>query len=326
MALTNMQVFNQYLMEQTSEELAQMVEQFNTASNGTLVLNNQGFDGDFFERSFYSALYAAQRRVDRYAANSSAAATALAQLRESAVKVAGGFGPIEFEPAQMTWMQTNEAEAITVISGQLAGAIMKDQLNTCIAALCAAIGNNAACTSDISGATAPGGALTQDALNNTHALFGDMSQALIAQVMNGAAYHKLIGRNLVNASELFSANNVTVVDILGKSVVVTDAPALYVAGIPNKLRVLSLVSGAATVMDGSQVVVNTETKNGSQRIVTTMQADYDFGIGIKGYTWDTTNGGKSPTDADIGTGTNWDKVVTDNKHTAGVLTIVNAAQ
>lgn len=326
MALVNMQVFNQYLMEATGEELAQMVEQFNAASQGTLVLANQGFDGDFFERSFYSALYGSQRRVDRYAANGAASATPLAQLREAAVKVAGGFGPIEFEPSQMTWLQTNESEAIAVISAQLAGAIMKDQLNTAVAALCAAIGNQAAAVNDVSALAAGAGALTQTALNGAHAKFGDMSQMLVAQVMNGAAYHKLIEKNLINAGELFSAQNVRVVDILGKSVVVTDAPALYVAGTPNKFRVLSLVPGAATVMDGSQVVVNTETKNGNQRIVTSMQADYDFGLALKGYTWDTANGGKSPTDAELATGSNWDKVATDLKHTAGVLTVADAAQ
>lgn len=315
-----MQVFNQYLMEQTSEELGQMVDGFNAASNGAIALTSQGFDGDFFERSFYSALYSAQRRVDRYAANGTASATALAQLRESSVKVAGGFGPILFEPAQMTWMQTNEAEAIAVISEQLANAILQDQMNSAIAALVGAISNQPTATNDVSGSAG----LTYNSINGAHAKFGDMSQMLIAQVMNGQAYHKLVGDNLTNTPQLFQAQNVTVVDILGKPVVVTDAPALYTAGTPNKIKVLSLASGAANVLDGSQVVVNTDTSNGKDRIETTMQADYDFGIGLKGYTWDTTNGGKSPTDAEIATGTNWDKVATNIKHTAGVITIADA--
>ena len=320
MALANMQVFNQYLMEQTSEDLAQMVDGFNAASNGAIALTSTGFDGDFFERSFYSALYGAQRRVDRYAANSTAAATALAQLREASVKVAGGFGPIIFEPAQMTWMQTNEAEAISVISTQLANAILQDQMNTAIVSLVGAIENVAGVTNDVSGSAG----LTYNAINGAHAKFGDMSQMLVAQVMNGAAYHKLVGDNLTNTPQLFQAQNVTVVDILGKPVVVTDAPALYLAGTPNKIKVLSLVSGAATILDGSQVVTNIDVSNGNQRIEATMQADYDFGVGLKGYTWDTTNGGKSPTDAELGTGTNWDQIATNIKHTAGVITVANA--
>lgn len=322
MALSNMQVFNQYLMDATAETLGQQVEKFNAASNGAIVLTSMNFEGDFFERSFYSALHSAKRRVDRYAANNSVSSTALAQLKESAVKVAGGFGPISFEPAQMTWIRKNEAEAIAVISAQLADAMMQDQLNSAVASLVAAISNQAAATNNVSASAG----ISYGAMNAAHALFGDSSMSLVAQVMNGTAYHKLIGQNLTNTPQLFQAQNVTVVDILGKPVIVTDVPALYEAGTPNKLKVLSLASGAATVMDGSDVVTNIETSNGNARIETTMQADYTFGLGLKGYTWDTVNGGKSPTDAELATGSNWDKVATDIKHTAGVITIGDAAK
>lgn len=322
MSLTNMKVFNQYLMDATAETLGQQIQKFNQASNGAIVLTSMAFEGDFFQRSFYAALHTAQRRVDRYAAQSSAAATALSQLQENSVKVAGGFGPIVFEPGQMTWIQKNEAEAIAVISGQLAEAIVADQLNSGIAAGVAAISNVAGATNDVS-ATA---GISYAALNTAHALFGDSSMALVAQVMNGATYHKLIGANLTNTPQLFQAQNVLVVDILGKAVVVTDAPALYEAGTPNKQKVLSLASGGITVMDGSDVITNIDTRNGQTRIETTMQADYTFGLGLKGYAWDTASGGKSPTDAELATGANWDKVVTDIKHTAGVITIGDAAK
>ncbi len=322
MALTNMKVFNQYLMDATAETLGQQIQKFNQASNGAIVLTSMAFEGDFFQRSFYAALHTAQRRVDRYAAQSSAAATALSQLQENSVKVAGGFGPIVFEPGQMTWIQKNEAEAIAVISGQLAEAIVADQLNSGIAAAVAAISNVAGATNDVS-ATA---GISYAALNTAHALFGDSSMALVAQVMNGATYHKLIGANLTNTPQLFQAQNVLVVDILGKAVVVTDAPALYEAGTPNKQKVLSLASGGITVMDGSDVITNIDTRNGQTRIETTMQADYTFGLGLKGYAWDTASGGKSPTDAELATGANWDKVVTSIKHTAGVITIGDAAK
>lgn len=322
MSLTNMKVFNQYLMDATAETLGQQIQKFNQASNGAIVLTSMAFEGDFFQRSFYAALHTAQRRVDRYAAQSTAAATALSQLQENSVKVAGGFGPIVFEPGQMTWIQKNEAEAIAVISGQLAEAIVADQLNSGIAAGVAAISNVAGATNDVS-ATA---GISYAALNTAHALFGDSSMALVAQVMNGATYHKLIGANLTNTPQLFQAQNVLVVDILGKAVVVTDAPALYEAGTPNKQKVLSLASGGITVMDGSDVITNIDTRNGQTRIETTMQADYTFGLGLKGYAWDTASGGKSPTDAELATGANWDKVVTSIKHTAGVITIGDAAK
>jgi hypothetical protein len=140
--------------------------------------------------------------------------------------------------------------------------------------------------------------------------------------MTGAMFHELIGQNLDNGARLFTAGNVNVVDILGRAVIVTDAPALYETASPTSFnKVLSLAEGAATVFDGGDVISNIETTNGKLRIETTMQVDYTFGLSLKGYTWDEANGGKSPTDAEIATGSNWDKVATNIKHTAGVITV-----
>lgn len=320
MALTNMQVFVDNARELVFEKLGQQIEKFNAASNSTLQLSSDGFSGDFFERSFYNSLAASRRRVDRYAANGTVSATALAQSKAVEVKVAGGFGPIIFEPSQMAWISSNPAEALNVISNSMTEAILQDQINSAIAALVAAISNQAAAKNDVSGSSA----VTQIALNNTDAKFGDSSSLLVARIMRGATYHKLIGQNLVNASTLFNSGNVTVVDVLGKPVVVTDAPALYVAGTPNKEIVLTLVSGAIVIGGTSDLITNVDTTNGKERIETTFQGDYTFTMKMLGYSWDTANGGKSPTDAEIATGTNWDLFVTDIKHSAGVITIGSA--
>ncbi|HFI2197383.1 major capsid protein [Pseudomonas guariconensis] len=322
MALSNMKVFNEYLKRTTIETLAQDVEKFNASSAGAIRLTTQGIDGDFLQESFWAGLHGAQRRVDRYAANGAQASTPLAQKQYDSVKIAGGFGPILWEPSQLSWIQKNPEEALEVISRNLSEAIMADQLNTAISALAAAIGNQPTATNDVS-ATA---GVTYVAINNAHAMFGDASQRLVAQVMTGAMYHKLVGQNLANAERLFQFSGVQVVDILGKAVIITDAPALYEAGTPNKQKVLSLADGAAVVMDGSDLITNIETSNGKERIETTMQADYTFGLGLKGYTWDTANGGKSPTNAELSTGTNWDLVANSIKASAGVLTIGDATK
>lgn len=326
MSLSNMAVFDSYVMPATIETLAQMVDKFNAASGGAIRLTTEGFDGDFMQESFFQSIHSARRRVDRYAANGTVSPTDLSQAKHSSVKIAGGFGPVRFEPSQFTWLQKPTAEGIEVMSRNFAEALLQDQLNTAIAGLVAAISNQGAATTVDVSAT---GALTYAAVNNSHALFGDHSGNLIAQVMDGATYHGFIAQNITNAGQLFTAGTVRVVDMLGKLVVVTDAPALYSAAVvspaaPAKRRVLSLVAGAATVTDSRDIISNIQTNNGGDRIVTTLQMDYSFGLGLKGYTWDEANGGKSPSDADLATGSNWDKVATDIKHTAGVLAIGQA--
>ena len=319
MALSNMKVFNREVQTATIETVAQMVDKFNAASGGAITLTNQGFEGDYRYENFWAGIHSAQRRVDRYAANSAASSTALAQLQEIGVKVAGGFGPILWEPGQLAWVQKSPGEAVEVISRNLAEAILKDQLNTGIAAAVAAIEAGTTNTTYDAGTSV----LSYRHINRAHALFGDSSQLLIADIMDGVSFHNLIDANLANEATLFQAGNVRVVDILGRRVVVTDAPALRESPstTTNDAKILSLVAGGVTVYDGSSLITNIETNNGKLRIETTFQADYDFGVALKGYQWDVSSGGKSPTDADLTTGGNWDKVATSYKHTAGVLTM-----
>lgn len=313
-----MKVFADYLQPAIIETLAQMVEKFNAASGGAIRLSTSGFTGDFLNESFWQSIHAAQRRVDRYATNGAASSTNLAQVQKDSVKVAGGFGPIAFEPSQMSWIQKNPAEAIEVASRNMSEAIMADMLNSAIAALVAAIEAQATATYDTG--TGP---MDYADINLAHAKFGDHSGLIVCNVMDGTQFHSLIGTNIANANRLFSGTNINVVDWLGRLVVVTDAPALRETGTGADVKVLGLVRDAAVVHDASDLITNTQVSNGKERIEATFQADYTFGLGLKGYTWDTANGGKSPIDAEIATGSNWDLVASSIKHTAGVLCLAD---
>lgn len=324
MALSNMQVYNNEIVGTTIELLGQMTNKFNQSSGGALVLSTDGFRGDFDKESFFNQIAGAQRRVDRYAANGAQASTTLSQGENVGVKVAGGFGPVLFEPSQLSWLERDPGAAIVAISEGFADALLADQLNSAVAAAVAAIENNAAMVNDVSAT----GGITQRAINGGHRKFGDSSSMLIADFMTGDVYHRLLDDALANGNQLFESTNVQVLNILGKIFVVSDIPALFESQVspdPNLDKVLSLTNRGVVVDNTSDIISNLDTTNGKERIETTWQSDYTFGLKVKGYAWDTVNGGKSPTDAELATGTNWDKSVTEDKHTAGVLTIGDAA-
>lgn len=326
MALANMQVYDEQIRLRTIELLGQDLEKFNAASGGTIVLDMNRWMGNYTRASFYDSLASAQRRVNRDDANSSQASTALSESEFVGVKVAGGFGPVVFEPSQLTWLSAEPIEAINVIAQGFADALLADQLNTAVGCAVAAIENVAALVNDVSALTAGAGALTQTVLNGSHAKFGDRSGMLVADVMTGASYHKLLEKGLQNGERLFESSNVRVQSILGKLFVVSDIPALFVAGTPNKVKVLSLVAGGVIVDNASDILTNMDTTNGQRRIETTWQADYSFGVKLKGYAWNIAGGGSSPDDATLFTGANWDVKVSDNKHTAGTLAIADIDQ
>lgn len=320
MALSDMKVYNDDIVGTTIELLGQKTDQFNAASGGAIVLSTASWRGDFSRESFFNQIASAKRRVDRYATITTQAATALTQGEHVGVKVAGGFGPVLFEPAQMTWLNEDPASAIRAISEGFSDALLADQLNTAVGAAVAAVSGQTALVNDVS-ATA---GLSLNVLNNSHAKFGDQSQLLVTDIMTGAAYHTLVDKALTNANQLFVAGNVMVVDVLGKRYVISDIPALYEAGAPNKTKVLSVVANGIIVDNASDIISNIDTSNGNTRIQTTWQADYSFGLKLKGYSWDDTNGGKSPLDAELFTASNWDKAVAENKHTLGTLAIADA--
>jgi len=326
MSLSNMEVYNEQIRLRTIELIGQDLQKFNAASGNTIILSSEGFMGDFSRESFATTLAGAQRRVNRYGANSAATATAYGEDEMVGVKVAGGFGPVLLEPSQLTYLQSNPAEAINNIAQGFADALLADQLNTGVGCAVAAIENQASLVNDVSAGTSGAGALTQVALNGSHAKFGDMSQLLRADVMSGAAYHKLLEKGLQNGEQLFESTNVTVQSILGKIFVVSDIPALLEAGSPNKTKVLSLVDRGIIIDNTSDIITNMDTTNGKNRIETTWQADYTFGAKLKGYAWDVTNGGKSPDDTALFTGSNWDMVMASAKHTAGTLAIADLDQ
>jgi len=198
---------------------------------------------------------------------------------------------------------------------------LQDMLNTGIKAAVAAISNQATATVDVSG----GASITQRTLNAANRKFGDASGTLVASVMTGSMYHQILDKNLQNAQQLYSSDNVNVVSILGKRIVVTDAPALVTAGSPNVDKVLTLAAGGIVIRDPSNPTIVIQDITGLERIKTEMQMDYDFTIGVKGYNWDTANGGKSPTDAELATGSNWDLAAANIKNTAGVVAIGDEA-
>lgn len=322
MALTDMKVFNDQLQTAIIKKLNQKTDLFNAASLGALALVNEAMAGDFKEEAIWNNVSQALRDVDAYAAQAAVAAIGLSQDQINSVKTMKGFGPIEWEPNQLSWIGKNPGEALSVISDSLSMAIMQDQVNKAIGALVAGIANEASATLDVSANAGDLGAVTQLTLNSSHALFGDSSMSLTTQVMTGATVHKLYGQAIQNGQDLFVAGNVRVIDILGKRTVVTDSPALSA---DTKERVLSLSSQSCVIASNNDFrsVIDETAGNGQTRLMTTYQAEYTENVSLKGYSWNTAV--KSPVKAELETGTNW-SLVMPLKESAGVLLIADPAK
>lgn len=310
----DLQVFNKQTYAAMTEVVDQQVNAFNEASGGTIVLTAGQNQGDFSMEASFKQIAGLVRRRNAYGSGA-VAAKRLEHLLNVSVKVAAGTPPIEFEKQQYTWIMQNPELAAIKIGEQLAVAQVQDQLNAGIRALVASISGNAAVVHD--GSTA---APTFRVLNKGASKFGDRSSSLRAWVLHSTTLHSLFDNALTNAENLFEFGTVNVLrDAFGRLFVVTDSDALVNAGDTPTYNTLGLVDGAGIVQpndDFHAVLLDTV---GGENIKSTYQAEWTYNVGVKGYAWDTAAGGKSPTDAAIGTSANWDKVATSNKDTAGVL-------
>jgi len=319
MALTDMKVFNDYLYQAITETEDQQVALFNEASSGTITLTTKRNVGDYAQKASFKAISGLIRRRNSYGTGN-VDPVVLAMLQNSAVKIAGGTPPISFEPQQFTWIQQNPELAAVIIGEQVAQGRMQDMLNSGLGAARAAFVNVGAAALY----TVPSnGKTTLNALNRGAQLFGDRSQALAAWVMHSTPQHDIFDQALTNTTQLFSFGTVQVrEDGFGRRYVVTDSPALAItSGSPavTNYYTLGLVQNGIVVEDNDDFFAILSTTNGTENIQRTWQAEYTFNLSLKGYTWDTANGGHSPTDSALSTGTNWDKTATSLKDTAGIV-------
>lgn len=318
MSLPNMKVFNTQLQTATIKKLTQKTDLFTAASGIALV--NEAMMGDFKEEAIWNNVSQALRDVDAYAAQAAVTAIGLSQDQMNDVKTMKAFGPLTWEPNQLSWIGKNPGEALSVISESLSMAVMQDQVNKAIGVLVAALSNEATAVLDVSALTGILGAVSQKTLNDAHAKYGDASQSLTTQIMTGATSHKLIGQGLDNSQDLFREGTVRVIDILGKRTVITDSPALS-AG--TKERVLCLLPMAATIASNNDFRSSIVEGAGKTRLETTYQAEYTENVSVLGYSWNSSV--KSPVKAQLETGANW-SLKMPLKESAGVLLIADPAK
>jgi len=324
MALSDLAVFSEYAYSSMTEVVAQQVELFNAASQNTITLTPAANQGDYNDKAHWKKISGLVRRRNAYGSGA-VSEKVLEHLVDTMVKVASGTPPVRIDPGMLKWIQRSEEEAGVVIGQQLAGDLLADMLNTAILAGYTAMAQNSAMLYDATGDTPD--ELSYSAMNKAAAKFGDRSGDIRAWVSHSVPYHDLIGANLTNSNDLFRFETVAVTtDHIGRPIIISDSPSLLdTTPTPDVYYCLGLTTGALNVEQNNDFDTNVDKSNGDENIVRTWQGEWSYNLGVKGYAWDKTNGGKSPTDAALAVSTNWDKYVTSDKDGPGVLLKVDFA-
>lgn len=319
MSLTNLQVFSRERYSMMTEILTENIALFNAATQNGIVMRQATKDenqGSFNTSTFWKKATTVRRRN----ANTTTAIGTLAMVMDQAatVKVAAGTPQLIYTPGNMDWIaQQKEAEKFAAAE-QLAQEMFSDMLSAGIKAALAALGQATTYT-DISALAADAGKFNPQTASDATFKLGDQMSRLKCWLVNPLSYQQFINYGLTNTAKLFTWGNVNVTqDVQGRPIVISDLVPIIV-GSPNKYQCLGLVDSGITLEANDDYSDADEVITGFEQIRYAFQAQWSFNLGIKGYTWDKTNGGSSPTDAALATATNWDQKATNVKDLAGLV-------
>jgi hypothetical protein len=138
--------------------------------------------------------------------------------------------------------------------------------------------------------------------------------------MHSKPLFDIFGAAITNSALLFNFGTVNVkTDPFGRPMVISDSPGLFIDASTDLYIGLGLTPGAVRIDQQADFTDNLSTLNGDENIVRTYQAEWSYELGIKGFSWDKSNGGHAPNDAALAVSSNWDRIATDIKDLAGVM-------
>jgi hypothetical protein len=311
---SDFKIYNEQFFGGFTELLMQNADIFNAASAGTILVRPRRLKGDYEQESFVPEIASLITRRD---VTSVSAATDLkmTQLEKASVKINRKIGPI----AQTldAWKKIAEdPQMFSLLLGQqTAKAALVDYVDTAIKAAIAALGNNSSVVYDGSAGT-----MTHTALATGLSKFGDAAKSIKCFVMHSKVWFDLVKQSITD--KITNVADVTInqgtAASLNRPVIVTDSAELVVSGTPNNYYTLGLVQAGIEIDESEEKDVESQIVTGLENLVMRIQGEYAYNLGMKGFTWDITNGGANPTNSSIGTASNWDQVATDYRSLAGV--------
>lgn len=303
------------------EIVDQVIAAFNAASAGAIQLTSEGIVGTYEKASFVQRIPGLITR--RNLSSVAQVNDIIMQMEEFInVKINRKVGPVAQTLDAWKKIGATPDEFSFALGKQVAEDKLKDQINTIIMALAAALQNQATNYYDATGQSTK--TLTHNHLVNTMAKMGDASSSIVAWVMHSKPYHDLMGQAITD--KIFGVANATIyagnVATFNRPTVVIDAPGLFIPGNSqaDTYLTLGLVQGAAGVKESEPESTILLPVTGYEQLFYRLQGEFSYNIGCRGFRWNTgMGGGANPTDAALATGSNWIKAATSHKHLGGAV-------
>jgi len=299
------------------EGVAQNTDAFNEASRGAIRLINDPQVGYYSKERFWDTMSTVVTRRDL---TSTSAATGVAATQDEVVgvKVYRKAVP-QFTVGALRTIGQSAEEFSQELGIHVSQWMLKDQLNAGLNSVEAALSaETGTLVYDYTGT----GDLAFAALVDGLQKMGDAAGNVVCWVAHSKPFYDLLGDGVTNykvenvAGGLILGGEPSMVGV-GRPFVITDSAALYLDATTDNYYTLGLVPGAVTIVNSEPVSVTSYYVD-QENVTLRVHMEWAYTITVKGYEWDTSNGGSNPTDATLATASNWDAVVADKRDKAGV--------
>lgn len=308
-------IYNRQAQTAYLERIQDVLEVFNGASQGAIILRSEAIEGDFDQSAFYKI----GGQVEHRNVNSD---SAIETKKIGADEMVGVKAPWKYGPYATTeeaFKRRNRSpEEFAILVGQdAADAQLAYSVAAAFASLDAAIGGNA-------GMTATGNWTTdgKKVLTKGMRKFGDRFNRIALFAMDSDTYFDLVDQAITD--KIFEEAGVVVYGgqpgTMGKPVLVTDrAPADKIFG---------LQSGAVEIVESQAPGFRFYNIDDQENLALGYRSEGAFNVSLLGYSWDKDGVGSpapaNPNLVQLGTGANWRRYATSDKSTAGVRITVTS--
>jgi len=306
------------------EEMEQNLESLTTGSRGAIVINDARIKGDYGYDSFFTSI---DDMVERRVVDTVSAGTATQALEKEYISVKlNRRAQIEWSLDAFKKKQLDPMGFSFVLGREFQRRKAQEMVNLGMTAVATALESQSALTTGTGSAS-----ITHALINTSFATRGDKAGQIVSCALHSVPYYDLIGQALTDkmpANIGGGAIEVGTVPIFGRAALVSDSSGLVDlnASLTDTYNVLGLVPGAVIMSQSEpETIVGAELVTGLHNLVYRFQAEWTYNLAVKGFQWDVSSGGANPTDANVGTTTNWDQIDTSDKTLAGTLLVVKGA-
>lgn len=302
---SDMIIYNDTAQTAYLERLQDVINVFNAASNGAIIIDSDLIEGDFKKRTFYKIGGSIEHRD----VNSTGAVGTkkIGSAEMVGVKVPFKYGPYATTEEAFKRRARSPEEFSELVGTDYADALMAGRFKFATAALKAAIGSNVEMTT-VGSIEGEGKKVLTRGLRK----FGDRFGRVALWVMDSATYFDIVDQSI--AEKIYGEADAVIYGgqpgTMGKPVLVTDqAPANVIFG---------LQAGAVVITESQAPGFRSFSINTNENFELGFRAEGTFNLELMGYSYKQ-EAGANPTLEQIASGANWIKYATSNKSTAGVM-------